>query len=35
MNYEMSFQKEDIRKGTGYDSREFGMTRFGNDPIRD
>jgi DnaJ-class molecular chaperone len=33
MNYEMSFQKEDIRKGTGYNSQEFWMTRFGKDPI--
>jgi DnaJ-class molecular chaperone len=33
MNYEISFRPEDIRKGTGYDSKEFWMSRFGNDPI--
>ncbi len=33
LNYEISFRPEDIRKGTGYDSREFWMSRFGEDPI--
>lgn len=33
MNYEISFRPEEIRKGTGYDSKEFWMSRFGNDPI--
>jgi DnaJ-class molecular chaperone len=33
MNYELSFREEDIRPGTGYDSRKFWMSRFGNDPI--
>ena len=33
MNYELSFRAEDIRKGNGYDSREFWMARFGDDPI--
>jgi hypothetical protein len=33
MNVELSFRAEDIRKGTDYDSREFWMTRFGDDPI--
>ena len=33
MNFEISFRPEDIRKGTGYDSKEFWMSRFGNDPI--
>jgi len=33
MNYEMSFRAEDIRKGTDYDSREFWMAHFGDDPI--
>jgi len=33
MNFEISFLQEDIRKGTDYDSREFWMSRFGDDPI--
>jgi len=34
MNYEISFKQEDIRKGTDYDdSKEFWMSRFGDDPI--
>ncbi len=33
MNYELSFHAEDIRTGTDYDSREFWMNRFGDDPI--
>ena len=33
VNYEMSFRAEDIRKGTDYDSQEFWMNRFGDDPI--
>jgi len=33
MNYELSFQAEDIRESTGYDSREFWISRFGDDPI--
>lgn len=33
MNYELSFRVEDIRKGTDYDSREFWMAHFGDDPI--
>jgi len=33
MNYEISFRKEDIRHGTGYDSKEFWMSHFGDDPI--
>jgi DnaJ-class molecular chaperone len=33
MNYELSFDAEDIRKGTEHDSREFWMSRFGDDPI--
>jgi len=33
MNYEISFLAEDIRKGTHYDSREFWISRFGDDPI--
>ena len=31
MNYH--FQAEDIRESTDYDSREFWMSRFGDDPI--
>ena len=34
MNCELSFAKEDLRPGTDYDSREFWMSRFGDDPIR-
>ena len=33
MDYEISFRPQDIRKGTGYDSREYWMSRFGDDPI--
>jgi len=33
MNFEISFLQEDISKGTDYDSREFWMSRFGDDPI--
>jgi len=33
LNYEISFQPEDIRTGTDYDSRKFWMDRFGDDPI--
>lgn len=33
MNYELSFREEDIRKGTDYDSREFWMPHFGDDPL--
>jgi len=33
MNYEISFRKEDIRNGSGYDSKEFWMSHFGDDPI--
>ena len=33
MNYELSFAKKDLRPGTDYDSREFWMSRFGDDPI--
>lgn len=33
MNYELSFRAEDIRKGSDYDSREFWMAHFGDDPI--
>ncbi|MGA2914371.1 MAG: J domain-containing protein [Methanoregula sp.] len=33
MNYELSFRAEDIREGTDYNSREFWMSRFGDDPI--
>ncbi len=33
MNYELSFRAEDIRKGTDYDSGEFWMNHFGDDPI--
>lgn len=33
MNYEVSFRAEDIRTGTDYDSREFWMAHFGDDPI--
>jgi len=33
MNYELSFRKEDIRHGTGCDSKEFWMNHFGDDPI--
>ncbi len=33
MNCELSFRAEDIRSGTDYDSREFWMSRFGDDPI--
>lgn len=33
MNYEISFRPEDIRKGSEYDSREFWMSHFGDDPI--
>jgi DnaJ-class molecular chaperone len=32
-NYELSFRAEDICKGTDYDSQEFWMSRFGDDPI--
>lgn len=33
MNHEISFRAEDIRNGSGYDSRTFWMSRFGDDPI--
>jgi DnaJ-class molecular chaperone len=33
MNYELSFQAEDIRENNDYDSQEFWMSRFGDDPI--
>lgn len=33
MNYELSFLPADLRQGTDYDSREFWMSRFGDDPI--
>jgi hypothetical protein len=33
INYQISFRPEDIRKGSGYDSREFWMEHFGDDPI--
>ncbi len=33
MNYELSFKAEDIRKGSEYDSKEFWMSHFGDDPI--
>ena len=33
INYELSFRDEDVRKGTDYDSREFWMNLFGDDPI--
>ena len=33
MNYELSFRAEDIHKSTDYDSGEFWMNRFGDDPI--
>ncbi|OPY32793.1 MAG: Chaperone protein DnaJ [Methanoregula sp. PtaU1.Bin006] len=33
MNCEISFRPEDIRNGAGYDSREYWMSRFGDDPI--
>jgi DnaJ domain len=33
MNFEISFKPEDIQRGTDYDSREFWMSRFGDDPI--
>jgi hypothetical protein len=33
MNYEISFRIEDLRKGTDYDSKEFWMAHFGDDPI--
>ena len=33
MNYELSFRAEDIRESNNYDSREFWMSRFGDDPI--
>ncbi len=33
MNFEISFRNEEIRKGAGYDSKEFWMSRFGDDPI--
>jgi len=33
MNYEISFGPGEIRNGTSYDSREFWMSRFGDDPI--
>ena len=33
IHYEISFRPEDIRKGSEYDSREFWMSHFGDDPI--
>ena len=33
MNFELSFRAEDIKTGTDYNSREFWMSRFGDDPI--
>ena len=33
MNYELSFRPEDIRNSTDYDSGEFWMEHFGDDPI--
>lgn len=33
LNYEISFSSEEIRKGSAYNSREFWMSRFGDDPI--
>lgn len=33
MNYRISFRPEDIRADSGYDSQEFWMNRFGDDPI--
>lgn len=33
MNYELSLWAEDIRKGMDYDSWEFWMAHFGDDPI--
>jgi hypothetical protein len=33
MNYKFSFQAEDIRKGTDYESGEFWRNHFGDDPI--
>jgi hypothetical protein len=33
MNFELSFRAEDITTGTDYNSREFWMSRFGDDPI--
>jgi hypothetical protein len=33
MNYELSFQAQDIRQSNDYDYREFWMSRFGDDPI--
>jgi hypothetical protein len=33
MNYELSFAKEDLCPGMDYDSREFWMSWFEDDPI--
>ncbi len=33
MNYELSFRPVDLQQGTDYNSREFWMSRFGDDPI--
>lgn len=33
MNYKLSFRAEDIRKDTDYESGEFWMKHFGDDPI--
>jgi hypothetical protein len=33
MNFELSLRAEKIRKGTDYDSREFWMAHFRDDPI--
>ena len=32
-NYEISFREEDIRNGSSYDSWEFWVRMFGDDPI--
>jgi hypothetical protein len=32
-NYQISFKPGDIHKGSEYNSKEFWMSRFGDDPI--
>jgi len=33
VNYELSLWPDDIRGGKDYNTREFWMNRFGDDPI--
>jgi len=33
VNYELSFRPDDIREGKDYNTHEFWLNRFGDDPI--